>query len=96
MLWESGNESLIRVGAGHSELVGGNRAEGGLVQFLEEPDFISEQNYLNVSLEKNTANHQFQFSGDYSQFKAKQHIRVAAPAGFFLPELQQMFINNRI
>jgi hypothetical protein len=54
--------------------VGGNRAEGGLVQFLEEPDFISEQNYLNVSLEHNTQNHQIQFSSDYSQFKAKQHI----------------------
>ena len=96
MLWESGNESLIRFGAGHSELVGGNRAEGGLVQFLEEPDFISEQNYLNVSLEKSTANHQIQFSSDYSQFKAKQSIRVAVPAGFFLPELQQMFVIDRI
>ncbi|HQV80726.1 MAG TPA: TonB-dependent receptor plug domain-containing protein, partial [Agitococcus sp.] len=96
MLWESGNESSIRVGAGHSELVGGNRAEGGLVQFLEEPDFISEQNYLNVSLEKSTANHQIQFSSDYSQFKAKQSIRVAVPAGFFLPELQQMFVIDRI
>jgi iron complex outermembrane receptor protein len=96
MLWESGNESSIRFGAGHSELVGGNRAEGGLVQFLEEPDFISEQNYLNVSLEKNTTNHQFQFSGDYSQFKAQQHLLLALPPKFFMPELQQMFVIDRI
>lgn len=96
MLWESGNESSIRFGAGHSELVGGNRAEGGLVEFLNEPDFNTEQNYLNLSMQHNTQNHQFQLSSDYSQFKAKQRIRVAVPAGFFLPELQQMFLIDRI
>ena len=96
MLWESGNESLVKFGAGHSELVGGNRAFDGTVALLKEPDFISEQNYLNVSLERNTQNHQIQFSSDYSQFKAKQQLLLALPAGFFLSELQQMFIIDRI
>ena len=96
MLWESGNESAIKFGAGHSELVGGNRAEGGLVPFLSEPDLNTEQNYLNISLQHNTKNHQFQLNGSYSQFEAKQQIKVAVPAGFFLPELQQMFVIDRI
>jgi len=96
MLWESGNESLIKFGAGHSELVGGNRAFDDSVPLLEEPDFISEQNYLNVSLEHNTQNHQIQFSSDYSQFKAKQQLLLALPPKFFMVELQQMFVINRI
>lgn len=96
MLWESGNESLVKFGAGHSELVGGSRAFDGSVPLLEEPDFTSEQNYLNVSLEHNTQNHQIQFSSDYSQFKAKQQLLLALPPKFFMPELQQMFVINRI
>ncbi|HQV22505.1 MAG TPA: TonB-dependent receptor plug domain-containing protein, partial [Agitococcus sp.] len=90
LLWEDGNQSSIKLGAGHSELVGGNRAEGGLVEFLDEPDLNTKQDYLNLSVQFNTDNHQLQFNSDYSQFDAKQRIRVAVPAGFFLPELQQM------
>ncbi len=96
LLWEDGNQSSIKLGAGHSELVGGNRAEGGLVEFLDEPDLNTKQDYLNLSVQFNTDNHQLQFNSDYSQFDAKQRIRVAVPAGFFLPELQQMFIIDRI
>lgn len=96
MMWESDNEGLLRVGAGHSEMVAGNRAEDGLVAFLEEPDLKTEQNYVNVSFEKNWQNHQVQFKTDYSGFSSKQKIRVNAPAGFFLPELQQMFVLDRI
>lgn len=96
MIWESEREGSIRVGVGHSEMLAGNRSDSGIVAFLEEPDLKTEQNYLNMSFEQNWQNHHLQLQTDYSEFSSKQTIRVSAPAGFFLPELQQMFIADRI
>lgn len=96
MIWESDNEGSLRFGAGHSEMVAGNSAEDGLVAFLEEPDLKTEQNYLNVSFEKSWQNHHVQLQTDYSEFSSKQKIRVSAPPEFFLSELRQMFVINRI
>lgn len=91
------DNSLARLGAGHSEMLAGNRVDpDGIVLFLEEPDLNTKQDYLDLSLQLNTNQHQVQINLDYSKFNSKQHIRVDAPAGYFLPELQQMFVLDRV
>lgn len=90
------NVSSFHISAGHSEMTGGNFPEDGLVQFLEEPDLVSSQNYLNLAFGHLWRNHQFKLHSNYSQFESQQHIRVSAPPAFFLPELQQMYIIDRI
>ncbi|HMV60241.1 MAG TPA: TonB-dependent receptor [Agitococcus sp.] len=92
-----GNTYFVKIAAGHSEMVAGNRADSGLVTFLNEPDLKSKQDYLNISLENNTfSQHQIKFQTDFSQFESKQQIRVKTPAGYFIPELQQLFVQDRV
>jgi len=94
---ESDTNSL-RFGAGHSEMIAGNRVDpDSIVPFLEEPDLTTKQDYLNVSFENNTfSQHQIKFQTDYSAFESKQHIRVAVPPEFFLSGWREMFVINRI
>ncbi|HRH90316.1 MAG TPA: TonB-dependent receptor plug domain-containing protein, partial [Agitococcus sp.] len=92
-----GDSYSLKMAAGHSEMVAGNRSDSGLVTFLNEPDLKSKQDYLNISLENNTfSQHQIKFQTDFSQFESKQQIRVKTPAGYFIPELQQLFVQDRV
>ncbi|PTQ90823.1 TonB-dependent receptor plug domain-containing protein [Agitococcus lubricus] len=96
LVMETENDGVAKIAFGHSEMLAGEDSETEIVQFLEDPDIETSQNYLNLDLEHNVKNHKLQFQANYSEFNSKQHIRVAAPPEFFLPELRQMFVIDRI
>lgn len=96
MEWELAPESSINLSAGHSELVGGNMRSGGIVDFLDPPDLESSQDFFNLSAEHAFAAHQLKLQTDYSRFTSKQHLRVRTRPAYFLPELRQMFVINRV
>ncbi len=100
MVWETGSEGVLTIGAGRSEMRGqenvGLGDQGDIISYRETPVADLTQKYLNLNFEQGFNSHQIELQADYSQYRRSEIYKVQTYPILMKPALREMFLQDRV